>query len=95
MKNYGGATSYINSKRGNIPFEEQLRKVPDTPIHCQNYVDRLIEYANAGIFEKENIDPIYIENFVDTIKQESNGKLILDTSKLYESGKFKKAQFNV
>lgn len=95
MKNYGGATSYINSKRGNIPFEEQLRKVPDTPIHCQNYVDRLIEYANAGIFEKENIDPIYIENFVDTIKQESNGKLILDTSKLYESGKFTKAQFNV
>ena len=95
MKNYGGATAYMNSKRGNLPFEEQLRKVPDTPKYCQNYVDRLIEYANAGIFEKEKIDPIYIENFVDTIKRESKGKLILDTSKLYENEKFTRAQFNV
>ena len=50
MKNYGGATAYINSKRGNIPFIEQLEKVPETTLYSQKYIERLIEYANSGIF---------------------------------------------
>ena len=92
MSNYGGAASKINSERQSIPFEEQIKIYPLTAKYCQKYIDRLIEYAKQGIFEKEKIDIRYIEDFKTTIQKESKNKIILNTSKLYENGRFCKPE---
>lgn len=92
MKNYGVCCSVINSNRGNTPFPEQIEKVNDIAKYCQKYVDRLIELAHQGIFAKERINVKYIEEFKNTIAIESEGAIILDTSKLYEGGKFNKEE---
>lgn len=92
LKNYGGACARINSDRSSSMFNEWTIKHPDTPKYCQKYVDRLIKYAEAGIFEKEEIDVNYIEDFVKSIDELSNGAIILNTSKLYKSGKFQKPE---
>ena len=84
MSNFAGACTRENSDRGSIPFTEQLKRVPKTPIYCQQYVDRLIELYKQGIFEKHYIDKKYIEEFKNTIFEESEGKVVLDISKLYE-----------
>lgn len=84
MSNFAGACTRENSDRGSIPFTEQLKRVPKTPIYCQKYVDRLIELYKQGIFEKHYIDKKYIEEFKNTILEESEGKVVLDISRLYE-----------
>lgn len=92
MSNYGGATAEINSERGHRDFMEQVRRYPDTPKNCQKFLDRLIKYARAGIFEKEGIDVGYIEQFKKKIATLSEGTIILDTSKLYKGGRFQKPE---
>ena len=84
MSNFAGACTRENSERGCIDFTEQLKRRPMTPVYCQRYVDRLIELVKDGTFEKYNIDVSYIEEFKQTIFEESKGKVVLDTSKLYE-----------
>ena len=83
MKNYGGATTRENTARQNIDFTKQLERKPEAKINCQKYLDRLIEYAKKGIFAKYNLDVGHIEDFKETIKKESKGSLVLDTSELY------------
>ncbi len=92
MSNYAGACASENSERQSIPFMEQLKRRPDTPKYCQRYVDRLIKYAKKGIFEKENINIKYIEDFKNTIATLSEGSIILDTSKLYKNNRFLKEE---
>lgn len=92
MKNYGGATASANSKRQSNDFTIQVEREPDTPKNCQKYVDRLIKYAQDGIFEIENIDVKYIEDFKEAVAYESEGAVIVDTSKLYENGRFPKPE---
>lgn len=92
MYNYGGATTSSNSERQHREFMEQIKRYPDTPKNCQKYIDRLIKYARAGIFEKEGIDISYIEEFKTTIANLSNNTIKLDTSKLYIDGRFKKPE---
>jgi len=84
MANFGGACTRENSDRKSIDFVEQMRLRPKTPYYCQMYVDRLIELAKKGVFENNNIDIKYIEDFADTINKESRGRIVLDLSKLYE-----------
>lgn len=84
MSNFAGACTRENSDRGSIPFTEQLKLVPNTPIYCQKYVDRLIELYKQGIFDKHYIDKKYIEEFKNTIFEESEGKVVLDISQLYD-----------
>ena len=84
MANFAGANVAENSARGNIPFVEQLKRRPDTPKYCQKFVDRLIELEKEGIFKKHNIDSNYIEDFAETIYQESEGRIDLDISALYK-----------
>ncbi len=84
MSNFAGACTRENSDRGSIPFTEQLKLVPKTPIYCQKYVDRLIELYKQGIFDKHYIDKKYIEEFKNTIFEESEGKVVLDISHLYD-----------
>lgn len=92
MANYGGACARENSDRHNLPFTEQLMRRPNTAKYCQKYIDRLIKYAKMGIFEKEGIDVKYIEDFKETIATQSEGAIVLDTSKLYKGGRFKKPE---
>lgn len=92
LSNYGGACASINSERSSTPFVEWIKKFPDTPKYCQKYVDRLIKYAKNGIFEKEEIDIKYIEDFKQTIATLSEGAIVVDTSKLYKGGRFKKPE---
>lgn len=84
MSNFAGACTRENSDRGCIDFTEQLKRVPKTPIYCQMYVDRLIDLYKQGVFDKHYIDVKYIEEFKNTIFEESKGKVVLDISKLHE-----------
>ncbi len=82
MYNFAGAGARENAKRGNIEFEEQLKRKPKTPIYCQKYIDRMIELANSGVFRDNYIDTNYIEQFKKTIQKLSKNSIVLDTSKL-------------
>ena len=92
LANYGGACARLNSDRSSRDFKEWITKHPEALVYCQKYVDRLIKYARAGIFEKEQIDIQYIEDFKKTIDTLSDGAIVLDTSKLYKGGRFKKPE---
>lgn len=83
LSNYGGATTRENTARQNILFTKQLKRRPLAKIYCQKYLDRLIEFAKKGVFRKYNMDIRYIEDFKQSIKTESKGSLVLDTSELY------------
>ena len=82
MYNFGGATTRANSDRQNIPFTEQIKKVPHIKQYCQKYVDRLIELANNGVFASNHISVKYIKDFKRTVFVESNREINLDISKL-------------
>ena len=84
MSNYGGACAVANSDLGCELLDEKVKKAPKTPFYCQKYVDRLIELAKQGVFEKHYIDTKYIEEFKNTVYEESKGLINLDISKLYE-----------
>ena len=85
-KSLGGADDMYNYG----PFTEQVSRIQLLPTYCQKYIDRLIDYALTGIFEEENIDIKYIEDFKNTIAAESEGAVLLDTSRLYKNGRFQK-----
>ncbi len=82
MKNFGGACNRENSERGNLDFVSQIKRLPHTPENCQKFVDKLIELANDGIFERNRIDKKYILDFKRTIQIQSKGRIVLDLSKL-------------
>ena len=82
MKNFGGACNRENSERGNIDFVSQIKRLPHTPENCQKYLDKLIELANDGIFDRNKIDKKYILDFKRTIQIQSKGRIVLDLSKL-------------
>ena len=52
IKNYGLSSAYINTMRSNMPFDQWVRKNPQTYSACQRFVDRLIEYYKSGKFKK-------------------------------------------
>lgn len=78
MSNFGGATTRENAERGNCSFVYQMKRRPHTKENCQKYVDRLIELANQGVFDKNKIDKKYIEDFKRTIQRQSNGAIVLE-----------------
>ena len=90
--NYGLCSSYINTEKTNIYFDQWVRLHPETRINCQKYVDRLIELYNKGVFakiskgteKKLNLTADYIYDFAETIKNISpeENPIILDLSKL-------------
>ena len=82
MQNFGGACARENSERQNIDFTAQMKRRPQTRMNCQRYVNKLIELFKAGIFQKHNISPNYIEQFKKAIQKHSKGSIVLDTSKL-------------
>lgn len=91
LANYGLTSIITNSKKTNIPFDEWVRKHPQTGKNCQKYVDRFIELYKQGIFKKvskgnKKLDKTYIEDFAKTIYKISpkEKRIILDISKLYE-----------
>ncbi len=88
MANFAGATTRENSIRKSIEFTEQMKLRPNTPYYCQKYVNRLIDLYHEGVFEKNRINPKYIEEFKDTIFKVSKGQIDLDISAYYESPKF-------
>lgn len=84
ISNFGGACTRENSDRKSIDFVEQIKRKPETSINCQKYIDKLIDLAKAGVFEENNIDIKYIEEFKNTVFEESLGQILLDISRLYE-----------
>ena len=83
ISNFGGACTRENSDRKSLDFIEQIKLKPETKYNCQKYVDRLIVLAKEGIFDELNIDIKYIEEFKNSIYEESQGLICLDISKLY------------
>lgn len=88
MANFAGATTRENSIRKSIEFTEQMKRRPNTPYYCQKYVNKLIDLYHEGVFEKNRINPKYIEEFRDTIYKVSKGQIDLDISRYYEEPKF-------
>ena len=84
ISNFGGACTRENSDRKSLDFIEQIKLKPNTKYNCQKYVDRLIELVKDGVFDELNVDIKYIEEFKNTIYEESQGLICLDISKLYE-----------
>ena len=71
INNYGLSSSYINSMRSNMPFDEWIRKNPIAYKACQKYVDRLIELYDTGKFKKVGLHKSYIKNFIKRIEEMS------------------------
>ena len=78
-------------------YPESHEELCDLPLRSgkPTYVDKtfapdkemarkLIELAKDGVFDELNIDIKYIEEFKNTIYEESQGQICLDISKLYE-----------
>ena len=84
MANFAGATTRENSLRKSIDFTEQMKLRPNTPYYCQMYVNKLIELYHQGVFDKYRINPKYIEEFKNTIYEQSKHQINLDISKFYE-----------
>ena len=84
VNNYVLASFYYNSQRGHSKMETQIRKNPNMYKYCQQYVDRLIQLANKGIFAKIGLDKGYILNFAKKMYELSPKErpMVLDTSKL-------------
>ena len=78
MSNFGGATTRENSDRMNMDFSQQLKRKPSIKFFCQKYINRIMELARNGIFEKHKIDIDYIRDFKKTIQKQSKGALVLD-----------------
>lgn len=83
MANFGGATTRENSLRKSIPFVQQMKRRPMTPVYCQQYVDKLIDLYHQGVFARLNVSPKYILDFKNTIWTQSQHRVNLDVSKLY------------
>ena len=82
MKNFGCASRKMNTERGNMNFEKWLKRYPNIGKYCQRQVDKYIELANSGIFGGDSKKLQIIEDFKQSIKTQSNDKIILDTSRL-------------
>ncbi len=82
IKNYGFASMYLNSERGNKPFYQQLQEHPDIKIYCQKCVDRLIELHNNGTFRKIGLDKNFIIDLKNRIYKISKKKLALNINNL-------------
>lgn len=85
MANFAGATTRENSLRKSIDFTEQMKLRPNTPYYCQMYVNKLIDLYHQGVFDKYRINPKYIEEFKNTIYEQSKHQINLDISKFYEN----------
>lgn len=82
LSNYGPASAYFNSRRGNVDLKDYLHQHPNIKQTCQYSVDKMIELANDGIFEKIKLPRKYILWFSDTVAKLTDNELVLNTSKL-------------
>lgn len=78
LSNFGGATTFENSERMNMDFTQQLKRKPSIRFYCQKYINRIMDLARGGIFEKHKIDTDYIRDFKKAIQKQSKGALVLD-----------------
>ena len=82
LGNLGIASAIENSDRKSIDFVIQLELRPKTPIYTQKVIDKLIQLYKEGIFEKIKLSPKYIEEYANTVFEESKHKLKLDLGAL-------------
>lgn len=82
LYNFACASRKENTERGNLLFTTQLKKRPLTKIYAQRQMDKYIELANQGVFEKCKMPLSYIEDFKNTMYEKSQHRIVLDTSKL-------------
>lgn len=80
LANLGIASAIENSDRKSTDFVIQLKLRPKTPIYTQKVIDKLIELYNNGIFEKINLSPEYITGYANTVYEQSEHQLKLDTN---------------
>lgn len=82
LANYGPASAYFNSRRGNVDLKDYLHQHPNIKQTCQYSVDKMIELANDGVFEKIKLPRKYIIWFSETVAKLTDNELVLNTSKL-------------
>lgn len=82
LYNFACASRKENTERGNLLFTTQLKKIPKTKVYAQKQMDRYIELANQGVFQKCKMPLSYIEDFKNKMYEKSQGRIVLDTSKL-------------
>lgn len=84
ISNYGLASMRLNSEKAHKKLSLVLKENPEIRTYCQKHVDRLIELANSGIFQKIGLSKSYILSLVNKLYKLSSddAPLIIDTSKL-------------
>ena len=84
LSNYVLASGYMNSEKAHESFADTLRKNPKIRIYAQRHIDKLIELANRGIFDKVGLMETYIPDLAKFLEKLSKPEppLILDTSAL-------------
>ena len=71
INNYGLSSAYINTIRSNMPFDEWIRRNPQSYKSIQKFVDRLVELYLTGKFAKVGLNRNYIPNFVERVQSMS------------------------
>ena len=84
IENYALCSSFMNSKKAHQRLAVMLRNNPEVRVYCQQHIDRLIELANDGTFDKVGLSKGYILSLVNRIEKLSpkEDPLILDVSAL-------------
>jgi len=82
VDNYGLSAAGINTERSNMPFDEWIRKNPQSYETIPQYMAKAIDLFKKGIFKKVGLDKSYIPNFKDSIATQSPKEkpIILDLS---------------
>lgn len=77
LSNYFCDCEDCNSKRGTTTFYEWYKSIPSFADRLQDYLDTVRVAIDDEMFEDSNYDG-YIENFVETILDVSEGEIILE-----------------
>lgn len=81
-ENLGIASAIENSNRKSIDMTEQIARIPNTCQYTQRTINKLIELNNNGLFQKNKVPSSYIIGYAETVYEQSNHIIKLDTSGL-------------
>ena len=84
ISNYALTSAHLNSKKAHQRFAITLTKNPEIRVYAQRHMDKLIELANAGVFDYVGLNKGYIFSLARRVEKLSpkDDPLILDTSAL-------------
>lgn len=77
LRNFMLASANANSYRSNMPLIKYIERFPKIPEHCQTYIEEIIQAIHKN---KLGGNETYPYDVAKTLKEQSEGKIILDLS---------------